>query len=188
MTTEQHLDGATQAAVRSEYDFVPVRSDYVALLRNVPMMRAVTVLAWCLVAALTLAVLMTFVVVDAGGEPVGDPQELAVLLAFGVPAALILFAYAWLGGVAAWRRPANREPVLAALDADGFSHAGPSGRQSFVWGVASRARETAEAYYVYVPNGLASLVYWLPKRAVPVGEQAQVRMRIQTHVRRYQIR
>lgn len=52
----------------------------------------------------------------------------------------------------------------------------------------SQARETAEAYYVYVPSGLASLVFWLPKRAVPVNEQTRVRAQIQAHVRRYRIR
>jgi hypothetical protein len=78
--------------------------------------------------------------------------------------------------------------LRAVLDADGFSHAGPSGSQSFRWPVASRARETAEAYYVYVSNGLFSLVYWLPKRAVPVDEQVLVRAQIQAHIGRYTLR
>jgi hypothetical protein len=38
-----------------------------------------------------------------------------------------------------------------------------------------------------VPNGLASLVHWLPKRVEPVDEQAFVRTRNQAHVRRYRI-
>ncbi|WP_129787756.1 YcxB family protein [Promicromonospora panici] len=93
-----------------------------------------------------------------------------------------------MGSLAAWRKPANREPVRAVLDADGFSHTGPSGARPFVWGVASQARETAEAYYVYVPNGVSSLVYWLPKRAVPIDEHAAVRQQIQAFVGRYRVR
>lgn len=188
MAEENHATSVTGTGVRLAFDFVPERSDYVAVLRAMPMMRALSVLAWLLLAVLVLAVLMSYFLVGADGEPVGDRTNLTMLLVPGVPAALILLGYARLGGHAAWRKPANREPVRAVLDADGFSHAGPSGSQSFTWPVASGARETAEAYYVYVPNGLFSLVYWLPKRAVPVEEQVLVRAQIRAHVGRYRVR
>jgi hypothetical protein len=185
---ENPATGVTGTGVRLTYDFVPERSDYVAVLRAMPMMRALIVLAWLLLAMLALAVLMTYFLVGADGEPVGDRTDLTMILVLGVPAALILLGYARLGGHAAWRKPANREPVRAVLDVDGFSHAGPSGSQSFRWHAAAGARETTEAYYVYVPNGFFSLVYWLPKRAVPVGEQVLVRAQIQAHVGRYRLR
>ncbi|GHH66541.1 YcxB family protein [Promicromonospora soli] len=189
MAEENHATGVTDTGLRLAYDFVPERSDYVAVLRAMPTMRAVTVLSWLVLAVvLTLAVLMSYFLVDRDGEPVADRTDLMILLVLGVPAALILLGYSRLGGHAAWRKPANREPVRAVLDADGFSHAGPSGSQSFRWPIASRARETTEAYYVYVPNGLFSLVYWLPKRAVPVDEQVLVRAQIQAHVGRYKLR
>lgn len=111
-----------------------------------------------------------------------------MLLIIGAPMALLVLWYARLGGLSARHKPQNREPVHAVLGADGFSHSGPSGRQSTVWGIASHARETAETYYVYVPSGLVSTVFWLPKRAVPVGEQAGVRELIRANVRRYQVR
>jgi hypothetical protein len=188
VTAQEHADSATDIGVRSEYGFVPTRADYVALLRTSPVVRVGKALAWFLLAMLALLVLARFFVVDAEGRPVGDPEVVAALMALGTPPALFMLAYAQLGAYAGWRKPQNREPVHAVLDADGFSHAGPSGRQFMVWGVASRARETAYAYYVYVPSGVASMVYWLPKRAVPVGEQAAVRAQIQAHVPRYRIR
>jgi hypothetical protein len=188
VTAQQRDDGAIGAGVRVEYDFVPTQDDYVALLRNMPMMRAATVLAWFVLVVVVLAVVLSFFVVDSNGQPAGDLGALGVLVVFGGTLSLTILGYARIGGMAAWRKPQNREPVRAALDADGLSHEGPSGRQAVVWGIASRARESAEGYYVYVPNGLASAVYWLPKRAVPAGEQATVRERIQAHVPRYEIR
>ncbi|MFJ3404807.1 YcxB family protein [Promicromonospora sp. NPDC090134] len=187
MTTQNHPERATGTGTGTEYDFVPVRADYVAVLRSLPQLAAARVLAWVMLALGVLLALLRFVVVDAEGNLAGDPRALELFLVAGIPAALF-FGYPWLGGPAAWRLPANREPVRAVLDADGFAHEGPSGSQTFAWGVASRAWETAEAYYVYVPNGLASLVWWLPKRAVPLAEQAAVRERIQQRVRRYRIR
>lgn len=152
------------------------------------MMRVVTVLTWVMVVLLGLVVLMSYFLVRSDGEPAVDREFVLIMLVLGVPAAVFGLGLARLGGLAAWRKPANREPVHAVLDADGFSHTGPSGAQSFVWGVASRASETAEAYYVYVPNGVSSLVFWLPKRAVPIDEHAAVRQQIQASVRRYRIR
>ena len=188
VTAQQHDDGAVLAAVRVEYDFVPTQDDYVALLRNMPMMRAATVLAWFMLVVVVLAIVLRFFVVDSSGEPAGDPEALGVLVVFGSTLSLTILGYARFGGMAAWRKPQNREPVRAVLDTDGFSHEGPSGSRGFVWGIASRARETTEGYYVYVPNGLASAVYWLPKRVVPAGEQATVREQVQAHVPRYEIR
>ncbi|MGW2092898.1 hypothetical protein [Promicromonospora sukumoe] len=57
-------------------------------------------------------------------------------------AALVAFGYAPFGGRVAWRKPANREPVHAVLDSEGFRHEGPSGSQFFTWSVATRALET----------------------------------------------
>lgn len=188
VTAEEQRDGALGTGVRAEYDFVPVRSDYVELLRNAPMTRAAVVLAWFMFGVLALAVLMRFYLVDADGDPALDPGTLQIMLLLGVPAGLVTLGYARLGGLLAWRRPANREPVRAALDADGVGHTGPSGQQFAVWAIVSRARETAEAYYLYVPNGLGALVYWLPKRAVPLVEQARVAQQIRAHVARYQTR
>jgi hypothetical protein len=190
VTAENHVHGATATGVRSEYHFhfVPTRQDYVALVRDVPMLRAGRAVAWTVLVLLALLVLARFFVVDAEGDPVGDPDVLAALVALGTPTALFLLGYARLSAHVGWRKPQSREPVHAVLDADGFSHVSPSGSQSMVWGVASRARETSEAYYVDVPSGLASMVYWLPKRAVPVGEQAAVRAQIQAQVPRYRIR
>ena len=188
VTAQNRADRGSGTGVRSEYDFVPTRSDYVALLRNMPMMLVVTVSTWVMVVLLGLLALMSYFLVGSDGQPAFDREFLLILLVLGVPAAVLGLGCARLGGLAAWRKPANREPVHAVLDADGFGHTGPSGAQSFVWGVASRADETPEAYYVYVPNGVSSLVFWLPKRAVPIGEHAAVRQQIQTFVRRYRIR
>jgi hypothetical protein len=152
------------------------------------MMPAVRVLTWAMVVLLGLVVLMSNFLVGSDGEPAVDPEFVLIMLVLGVPAAVVGLGYARLGGLAAWRKPANREPVRAVLDADGFSHTGPSGAQSFVWGLASRAGETAEAYYVHVPNGASSLMFWLPKRAVPVDEHLAVRQQIQAFVPRYRIR
>lgn len=188
VTAHNDMADATGTGVRLEYTFVPVRADYVALLRNVPTVRVLTILGWFVLVVLVLAVFMRFFVVTSDGEPAVNPVDLVVLVVLGVPSALIALGYARLGSLVAWRKPQNREPVQAVLDADGFSHSGPSGRQSCVWNVVSHACETAEGYYVYVSNGLAALVYWLPKRAVPVGEQAAVRRQIQERTPRYRIR
>jgi hypothetical protein len=188
VTAEKQADGALGAGVRAEYDFVPTRADYVAMLRNAPMVRAAKVAAWLMLCVVALTVLMRLLVVDSSGEPVGSPEVLSMLLVIGAPTALVVLWYARLGSLAAWRKPQNREPVHAVLGSDGFSHTGPSGKQSIVWDVASHARETTDGYYVYVPSGLVSMVFWLPKRAVTAGEQAGVRELIRANVRRYQIR
>lgn len=188
VSTEKHLEGAAGTRPRAGYDFVPTRSDYVALLRNVPMMRAATVLGWIMLVVFGLLALMPFFFVDDAGDPAGDPAALTALAVVGLPMVAFVFGYARLGALAAWRKPANRELVRATVDGEGIGHSGPSGTQSHAWSVVSGARETPEAYYLYVSNGLASLIYWLPKRAVPLDEQTHVRRQIQAHVPRYRIR
>lgn len=188
MSTDEPLEGAAGTLPRTGYDFVPTRLDYVAILRNVPMMRAATVLGWAMLVLFGLLALMPVFVVDDAGNPVGDPALLIALAVFGVPAAVLTLGYSRLGAVAAWRKPVNREPVRATVDDEGISHSGASGTQAHAWSVVSRARETPEAYYLYVSNGLASLIYWLPKRAVPIDEQNHVRGQIKARVRRYQVR
>ncbi|MFI6427766.1 YcxB family protein [Promicromonospora sp. NPDC050880] len=186
MTPETH--GRRPTAADAAYDFVPVRADYADLLRAMPQMRAVRVLGWCVLGLIAAMIGLSFLLVRDDGAPVADAATLAPLVVLGMLTGIVVLGYAPLGAHAAWRRPANREPVRAVLDDDGFRHEGPSGSQACVWGVASQARETAGAYYLYVPNGLASMIFWLPKRAVPVGEQALVRERIRAHVGRYVIR
>jgi hypothetical protein len=186
--TANHGPAGPSTALEAAYDFAPERSDYVSLLRSLPQLRVLKLVTWFMLATFAVALSMSMFLVTADGEPAIDPLLLLVL---AVPAALctlVAFGYAPLGGRLAWREPANREPVRAVLDGEGFRHEGPSGSQTFVWGVAARALETDEAYYVYVANGVASLVYWLPKRAVPVAERASVRAHIQTRVWRYRIR
>ena len=186
--TANHGSAEPSTALQAAYDFAPARSDYVSLLQSLPQLRVLKLLAWFMLAMFAIALFMSFVLVTADGEPAGDPSLLLVLAAPAALGALLAFGYAPLGGRLAWRKPANREPVHAVLDGEGFRHEGPSGSQAFAWSVAARALETDEAYYVYVSNGVASLVYWLPKRAVPVAEQASVRAHIQAHTRRYRVR
>ncbi|MFI8523101.1 YcxB family protein [Promicromonospora sukumoe] len=151
-------------------------------------MRMLKTLAWVMLALLAVDVLMGFFLVTDDGQPAIDAPTLLPLIMVAALATLVAFGYAPFGARAAWRKPAGREPVHAVLDGEGFRHEGLSGSQSFTWSVATRALETNEAYYVYISNGLASLVYWLPKRAVPLGDQAAVRAHLQAHIPRYQIR
>ncbi|GAA2223309.1 hypothetical protein GCM10010413_15510 [Promicromonospora sukumoe] len=188
MTPDDHRPNTASATFAATYDFAPAQSDYADLLRSMPQMRILKALAWVMLALLAVAVLMGFFLVTDDGQPALDAPTLLPLIMVAALAALVAFGYAPFGGRAAWRKPANREPVHAVLDNEGFRHEGPSGSQSFTWSVATRALETNQGYYVYVSNGLASLVYWLPKRAVPLGDQAAVRAHIQAHVPRYQIR
>lgn len=186
--TANHGPAEPSTAFQAAYDFAPTRSDYVALLRSLPQLRVLKLLAWFVLVMFAVALFMSFFLVNVDGEPAVDPWLLRVLAGPAVLATVVAFGYAWIGGLLAWRKPVNREPVHAVLDSEGFRHEGPSGSQTFAWSVATRAIETDEAYYVHVSNGVASLVYWLPKRVVPVGEQALVRAHIQTHVGRYRIR
>lgn len=184
--TENQGPGTAGTAVYAEYDFVPVRSDYAALLRAMPQVRTLRALAWCVSTLAGVAGVLSLFLVDSQGEPMTDLA--APLVVAAVVTAVVGFGYSPWGASAAWRRPASREPVRAVLDDQGFRHEGPSGSQSCVWGVVSHVRETAEAYYLYVPNGLGAMVYWLPKRAVPVDQQAFVGQHIRARVRRYRIR
>lgn len=186
--TANHGPAEPSTAFQAAYDFAPTRSDYVALLRSLPQLRVLKLLAWFMLVLFAIALFMSFFLVTADGEPAVDASLLKVLAAPAALAALVAFGYARIGGLLAWRKPANREPVHAVLDGEGFRHEGPSGSQTFVWSVATRAIETDEAYYVPMSNGVASLVYWLPKRVVPLAEQAPVRAHIQAHVGRYLIR
>jgi hypothetical protein len=186
--TANHGPAEPSTALQAAYDFAPARSDYVSLLRSMPQLRVLKLVTWFMLATFAVALSMSMFLVTADGEPAIDPLLLLVLAVPVALCTLVAFGYAPLGGRLAWREPANREPVHAVLDGEGFRHEGPSGSQNFVWSVAAHALETDEAYYVYVSNGVASLVYWLPKRAVPVGEQTSVRAHIQAHVRRYRIR
>ena len=188
VTVDDHRPTTASSRFAAAYDFAPAPSDYADLLRSMPQVRILKVLTWVMLALLAVALLMGLFLVRDDGQPVLDPATLLPLIVAAALAALIGFGYAPLGGRAAWRKPANREPVHAVLDSEGFRHEGPSGSQSFTWSVATRAVETNEAYYVHVSNGLASLVYWLPKRAVPLADQAPVRAHIQAHVTRYLIR
>jgi hypothetical protein len=186
--TANHGPAEPSTAFRAAYDFAPARSDYVSLLRSLSQLRVLKVLTWLMLAMFAVVLFMSLFLVTADGEPAVDPSLLLVLAVPALLGTLLAFGYAPFGGRLAWHKPANREPVRAVLDGDGFRHEGPSGSQTFAWSVAERALETDEAYYVYVSNGVASLVYWLPKRAVPVAEQASVRAHIQARVRRYRIR
>lgn len=188
MTPDDHRLNPATTTFAAAYDFTPAPSDYANLLRSMPQLRMLKTLTRVMLALLAVAVLMGFFLVRDDGQPAIDAKTLLPLIAIAALTTLVAFGYAPFGGRAAWRKPANREPVHAVLDSEGFRHEGPSGSQSFTWSVATRALETNEAYYVYVSNGLASLIYWLPKRAVPVGDQAAVRAHIQAHVTRYLIR
>ncbi|WP_285104089.1 YcxB family protein [Promicromonospora sp. MEB111] len=185
MTLDDHTAGTTFAAA---YDFAPAQSDYADLLRSMPQLRILKAFVWLMLALLAVAVLMSFFLVRDDGQPAIDLVTLLPLTVAAVAATLFAFGYARFGGMAVWRKPQNREPVHAVLDSEGFRHEGPSGSQAFTWSVATRALETNEAYYVYVPNGVASLIYWLPKRAVPLDDQVSVRTHIQAHVPRYLVR
>ncbi|MFI2366691.1 YcxB family protein [Promicromonospora sp. NPDC019610] len=188
MTLDDQRPNTAITTFAETYDFVPAQSDYVDLLRSAPQLRLLKALAWVALGMLSVAVLMSFFLVHDDGQPAIDPETLLPLTVAAVVATLFAFGYARFGGRSAWRKSQNREPVHATLDSEGFRHEGPSGCQSFTWNVATRALETNEAYYVYVPNGLASLVYWLPKRAVPLEDQAAIRAHIQAHVPRYLMR
>ncbi|MFI2486888.1 YcxB family protein [Promicromonospora kroppenstedtii] len=188
MTPDAYRPTTASTSFAAAYDFTPTQSDYADLLRSMPQLRMLKTLTWVMLAVFAVALLMGLFLVHDDGQPVLDTATLLSLTVAAALAALIGFGYAPFGGRAAWRKPLNREPIHAVLDSKGFRHEGPSGSQSFTWSVAARALETNEAYYVYVPNGLASLVYWLPKRAVPIGDQASVRAHIQAHVSRYLIR
>ncbi|MFD7022494.1 YcxB family protein [Promicromonospora sukumoe] len=188
MTPDDHRLNTASTTLAAAYDFAPTQSDYADLLRSMPQMRMLKALAWVMLALLAVAVLMGFFLVTDDGQPALDAPTLLPLIMVAALAALVAFGYAPFGGRATWRKPANREPVHTVLDNEGFWHEGPSGSQFITWSAATRALETNEAYYVYVSNGLASLVYWLPKRAVPLGDQVAVRTHIQAHVPRYQIR
>lgn len=188
VTPDDHWPNRASTTFAAAYDFAPAQSDYVDLLRSMPQLRILKAFAWVALGLLAVAVLMGFLLVHDDGQPVSDPTMLLPLTVAAAMATLFALGYARFGGRAAWRKPLNREPIHAVLDSEGFRHEGPSGSQSFTWSVATRALETNEAYYVYVPNGLASLVYWLPKRAVPLDDQPSVRAHIQAHVPRYLIR
>lgn len=188
VTLDDRRPNTASTIFAAAYDFAPAPSDYTNLLRSMPQLRILKALTWVMLALLAVALLMGFFLVHDDGQPAIDATTLLPLTVAAAVATLFAFGYARFGGRAAWRKPANREPVHAVLDSEGFRHEGPSGSQSFTWSVATRALETNEAYYVYVSNGLAALVYWLPKRAVPLGDQAAVRAHIQNHVPRYQIR
>lgn len=188
VTPDERRPSTAITASEAAYDFAPAPSDYANLLRSMPQLRMLTTLTWVMLAVFAVALLMGLFLVHDDGQPVLNRSTLLPLTVAATLAALIGFGYAPIGGRAAWRKPLNREPIHAVLDSEGFRHEGPSGSQAFTWNVATRALETNEAYYVYVPNGLASLVYWLPKRAVPLADQAAVRAHIQAHVPRYLIR
>ncbi|WP_036968031.1 YcxB family protein [Promicromonospora kroppenstedtii] len=188
MTPDDYRPTTASTSFAAAYDFTPTQSDYADLLRTMPQLRTLKGFAWGMLAVLAVAVLMGFFLVHDDGQPAIDATTLVPLTVAAAVATLFAFGYARFGGRAAWRKPLNREPIHAVLDSKGFRHEGPSGSQSFTWNVATRALETNEAYYVYVPNGLASLVYWLPKRAVPLADQASVRAHIQAHVKRYRLR
>ncbi|MFE7504379.1 YcxB family protein [Promicromonospora sp. NPDC057488] len=188
MTPDDYRPNTASTTFVAVYEFAPTPSDYTDLLRNMPQLRMLKTLAWVMLTLLAVAVLMGFFLVRDDGQPAIDATTLLPLTLVAALAALVAFGYVPFGGRAAWRKPLNREPVRAILDTEGFRHEGPSGSQAFTWNVATRALEANEAYYVYVPNGLASLIYWLPKRAVPLADQAAVRAHIQAHVPRYLIR
>ncbi|MFD6445074.1 YcxB family protein [Promicromonospora sp. NPDC060204] len=188
MTPDDHRPNTASTTFAAAYDFGPAQSDYANLLRSMPQVRRLKTLAWVMLALLALAVLMGFFLVHDDGQPALDAPTLLPFVMVAALTTLVAFGYAPFGGRSAWRKSQNREPVHATLDSEGFRHEGPSGSQAFTWNVATRALETNEAYYVYVPNGLASLIYWLPKRAVPLGDQAVVRAHIQAHVPRYLVR
>lgn len=185
---DDHRPNTTGTTFAATYDFAPAQSDYTDLLRSMPQMRVLKAFVWVMLALLAAAVLMGFLLVRDDGQPAFDQTTLLPLTVAAAVVTVFAVGYARFGGRAAWLKPLNREPVRAVLDSEGFRHEGPSGSQSFTWSVATRALETDEAYYVYVPNGLASLVYWLPKRAVPLDDQASVRAHIQAHVPRYLVR
>ncbi|MFD7308549.1 hypothetical protein [Promicromonospora sp. NPDC059942] len=158
MTSDDRQPNTTSTTFAATYDFVPAQSDYVNLLRSTPQLRLLKAFAWVALGLLAAAILMSFFLVHDDGQPAIDLETLLPLTVAAVVATLFAFGYAHFGARAAWRKPQNREPVHATLDSEGFRHEGPSGSQAFTWSVATRALETNEAYYVYVPNGVASLL------------------------------
>lgn len=177
----------TADSFRYEFDFTPTRRDYVEMFRHAPGHLALRILAWSLLGTALLGALASSFLVDAAGRPFGDPS-LSVLILMALPLALVGIGFPQIGAAVAWRKPMNREPIHAVLDADGFSHAGPSGAQSATWRIISRVLETTDAYYLYCPTGLFTLVFWLPKRAVRADELSSLSQQLRAHVTHFRRR
>jgi hypothetical protein len=170
-----------------ETTFNPSRADYVALVRNAPLTPLVVASGWLMLLLCAVLLAMGFLLVTADGEPAASP-ELSIASIVLIPMGISMVCWARTAAFLAWRQPMNREPVTALVNADGIGHSGPSGQQFLSWSAAARARETADAIYVYVPHGLATLVYWLPKSAVRAEDLAGLRSLIRSKVPRYRAR
>ena len=167
---------ATATAV--EATWTPTRDDYRGLVGNMTGGRSLAVLGWVLLA---LGVLMALV--EAWAATPEGPLDATFLLL--IVFALFALAYPRVLARLAWRAPLNREPVTGRVDDVGVSHSGPSGMQMLTWAGATRAAETADAFYVRIGSGVAGMMFWFPKRALAAPEQEQVRALLRAHVRSF---
>lgn len=183
-----HADHPAASALDAfEYTFAPSRAGYAALVRHAPLTSLVVTSGWLILTLCAALLAMGFFLVGADGEPAVSPA-LSVASVVLIPVGLAAVRFPHVAAFLAWRQAMNREPVTALVNADDIGHSGPSGRQFLSWSAAARARETAEAIYVYSPNGLATLVFWVPMSAVPAKDLVGLRNLICSNVPRFQAR